>query len=226
MKTNTAKFTLAMALLAAVAVAAPTSAAAPASRPLNAQTIIKRIAARNPSLHSFQTRMHVQIHMTSFPWLSPHLDGTAYYKSPDKYEIVFDRVPSYAHGIDRLFGDIGDAVGWERDWNVNYVGLQTIDGHPMFALSMTKKVHSDQIKEAIAYVDPSTYEVQRMQWHYFNGGQITITQTYRQDGSYSVIATQHADIHIPYASAVANSNYDRYQTNVAVADSVFTTGKK
>ncbi|HEV2262787.1 MAG TPA: hypothetical protein VGR69_10920 [Candidatus Rubrimentiphilum sp.] len=225
MKTNTTKQSLTLGLVAALVLAAPVGAAQSAP-PRTAAAVISRIAARNPSLHSFETRVHVQIHMTSFPWLSPHLDGTAYYKSPDKYEIVFDHVPSYAHGIDRLFGDIGDAIGWQRDWNVNYIGLQTIGGHPMIALTMTKKVRSDQIKEALAYVDPATYEVVRMEWHYFNGGHVVMTQTYREQGAYSVVASQHADISVPYARGVADSGYDRYATNVAVSDTVFTGGKK
>lgn len=212
----------AAAIMLALASGAAAAAQPQQSAPLDAQTIMKRIETRNPSLGSFQARVHVGIHMQSFPWLAPNLDGTAYFKRPDNYEVVFDRVPSYAHGINKLFGDIGDPAAWQRDSNVAYDGVQNVDGHAELALRITKKIYSDQIKDTIAYVDPSTYQVVRMDFHYNNGGAISMTQTYKDQGQYNVIASQHAEIHIPHVRAVADATFGTYQTNVAVDDSVFT----
>jgi outer membrane lipoprotein-sorting protein len=206
-----------------LALSAGTIGAAPVAAPADqANAIIARIEQRNPALQSFQARVHVDVRMLSFPWLSPKLDGTSYYKRPDNYEVVFDRVPSYAKGFNKLFGDIGDPAAWQKESNVFYDGVQNLDGHPLMALRMTKKIRSDQIKDTVAYVNPVTYQVVRMDWHYVNGGAITMTQTYKRQGSYDVIATQHADIRIPRVHAVANATYGEYQTNVAVDDSVFT----
>ncbi|HEV3153488.1 MAG TPA: hypothetical protein VGZ02_06780 [Candidatus Baltobacteraceae bacterium] len=204
--------------------AGPASAEAPGTgaQSLNADTIMSRIEARNPSLQSYQARVHVDVRMRSFPWLSPSLDGTAYFKRPDNYEVVFDRVPSYAHGINKLFGDIGDPSAWRRDSNVAFDGVQNVDGRPVLELRLTKKVHSDQLTDTVAYVDPSTYQVVRMDFHYTNGGTIAMTQSYRDQGQYNVIAAQHADIHIPHVRAVADATFGAYQANVAVSDEVFT----
>ena len=207
-------------MLAAAALAGASAAAEPSHA--GADAIIARIDDRNPSLRTFETRVHVNVRMLSFPFFAPKLDGTSYYKRPDNYEVVFDRVPSYAHGFNKLFTNIGDAGAWERDCNVSYEGVRTVDGHPLFALRMTKKIRSDQLREAIAYIDPASYEIVRMEWHYFNGGSIAMTQRYRDEGQYRVIATQHADIRIPHVHAVADATYARYQTNVTVADTVFT----
>lgn len=195
---------------------------APAAAQSSPDAVLAGIAARNPSLQTFQARVHVNVHMLNFPWLSPKLDGTSYFKRPAHYEVVFDRVPSYAHGINKLFGDIDDVAAWEKDCNIVYDGVQNVDGKPYYALVMTKKIYSDQIADTVAYVDPANYEVARMDWHYRNGGTITMTQTYRQQGQYNVVATQHADIKIPHVHAVADATYGEYQTNVAVDDKVFT----
>jgi outer membrane lipoprotein-sorting protein len=208
----------AVALAAAIASGAP----APAAAPIDAQTIMSRIEARNPSLESYEARVHVDVRMQSFPWLAPKLDGTAYFKRPDNYEVVFDRVPSYAHGINKLFGDIGDPAAWQRDSNVAFDGVQDVDGRPMLALKITKKIHSDQLTDTIAYVDPATYQVVRMDFDYTNGGVISMTQSYRDQGQYNVIASQHADIHIPHVRAVADATFGAYQANVAFSDEVFT----
>jgi len=193
-----------------------------AQAPLDARTILQRIEQRNPSLQTFQARVHVNVHMLSFPWLSPKLDGTSYFKRPDNYLVVFDRTPSYAHGIDKLFGDIGDPAAWEKDSNIVFDGTQNVDGHALLALRMTKKIYSDQMKDSVAYVDPSTFQVVRMDWHYRNGDTITMTQTFKDQGPYNVIATQHADIHRSRIHAVADSTFGTYETNVAVDDAVFT----
>jgi outer membrane lipoprotein-sorting protein len=195
---------------------------AQASARSSANAVLAGISARNPSLQSYQARVHVNVHMLNFPWLSPQLDGTSYFKRPASYEVVFDRVPSYAHGINKLFGDIDDVAAWEKDWNIVYDGVTTVDRRPLYALRMTKKIYSDQIADTVAYVDPSTYQVVRMDWHYRNGGIITMTQAYRQQGQYNIVASQHADIHIPHVHAVADATYGAYQTNVAVSDTVFT----
>lgn len=222
-----ARFIPVLALLGAVCMlaspaAAPAASAAPS--PSGAPAIIARIEARNPSLSSFQSRVHVNVRMLNFPFLSPQLDGTSYYKRSAGYEVVFDRVPSYARGLRKLFTTIDDAAAWQRDCNVTYEGVQTVDGHPYMVLSMSKKIRSDQIKAAIAYIDPATYQIARMEWRYFNGGSIVMTQTYRTQNGFSLIASQHADIHIPHVRAVADASYSRYSTNVAVGDAVFTGG--
>lgn len=196
--------------------------AAPASAQSSPASILAGIAARNPSLQSYQARVHVHVHMLNFPWLSPKLDGTSYFKRPDKYEVVFDRVPSYAHGIDKLFGTIDDVATWRKEWNIGFDGVRNVDGKPLYALRLTKKVYSDQIKDAVAYVDPATFQVVRMDWDYRNGGTIAMTQTYREQAGYNVVSAQHADIHIPHVRAVADATYGAYRTNVAVSDSVFT----
>jgi outer membrane lipoprotein-sorting protein len=195
--------------------------AAPARAESSPAGILAGIAARNPSLQTYQARVHVNVRMLNFPWLSPQLDGTSYYKRPASYEVVFDRVPSYAHGINKLFGDIDDVAAWQKYCNIAYDGVRAVDGHPFYVLRMTKKIYSDQLADELAYIDPSTFQVLRMDWHYRNGGTITMTQTYRQQGRYNVVATQHADIQIPHVRAVADATYGQYQTNVAVSDELF-----
>ena len=206
-------------LAAALALAAaPAAAQAPAS---DAHAVIAKMEARNPSLRTFQARVHVDVRMLNFPFLSPKLDGTSYFKRPSNYEVVFDRVPRYAKGFERLFADVGDAARWERENNVAFEGERTVSGRPMLVLRLTKKIYSDQVDHAEAYIDPGSYQVAQMEWIYRNGGSIVMTQSYKTEGSFTVIASQHASINIPHVHAVADANYGQYQTNVAVSDDVF-----
>ncbi len=201
---------LALALLATTTL--PASAADGA---LDAHAVIQKMLARNPSLASYRARVHVDVKMLSFPFLAPQLDGTSYYRRPDTYEVVFDKMPGYAKSFQRLFDDIGDPAAWERNQNVTLDGTAELDGRPTIVLRLTKKIHSTILDHTLAYVDPSDYSLLQMEWYYTSGGKITMTQQYRQQGGYSVLATQHATIEIPHVKAVADASYGSYQTNVA-----------
>jgi hypothetical protein len=210
------------ALLSLAVTLALVVAPATAQTPLgDAHTIIEKMEARNPSLRSYQAPVHVDVRMLNFPFLAPKLDGTSYFKRPSNYEVVFTRVPRYAKGFERLFADVGDAASWERENNVTAQGERTLNGRSMLVLRLTKKIYSDQLDHADVLIDSSTYQVAQMEWHYRNGGSIVMSQSYKTEGTYTVIASQHATIDIPHVRAVADANYGQYQTNVALSDEVF-----
>jgi hypothetical protein len=187
--------------------------------PTGAQEVITRMLARNAGLESYTVRVHVHLR-TAIPFYSPKLDGTAYYKRPDSFALVFDRVPTYGKGFQKLFDDVGDPTGWQKDSNIAFAGTQALNGKPMLVLVLTKKIYSDQLKNTTVYVDPATYELVEMDWHYTNGDVIVMTQSYREEDGFSVVASQHVDIH-RRVHAIGDSQYGPYQTNVAVSDAVF-----
>jgi outer membrane lipoprotein-sorting protein len=184
--------------------------------PTDAQAIITKMVARNPSLESYRSRVHVDVRMLNFPFLAPKLDGTFYYKRPNVNEVVFDKVPSYAKGFSRLFNDVADPSSWQKDQNISYAGTQSVDGRTMIVLRLTKKIHSDILDHTLAFVDPQTYALEQMEWDYTSGGKITMVQNYRSEEGYTVLSSQHATINIPHIHAVADASYGAYQTNVAV----------
>lgn len=187
-----------------------------APQSLDAHALVQRIADRNPTLKSYRARVHVDIRMFSFPFLAPKLDGTSYFRRPDFYEVVFDRMPSYARGFQRLFDDVGNPRAWERDQNITVNGTAWLDGRLTIVLRMTKKIHSDILDHTLAYVDSSDYSLVRMEWYYTSGGRITMSQQYRMQGLYSVLSQQHATINIPHVRAAADASYGTYETNVPI----------
>ncbi len=185
--------------------------------PLDAHAVVTRMADRNPTLRSFRARVHVDVRMLNFPYLAPKLDGTTYFKRPDYYVVVFDRMPSYARGFGKLFDDVGSPRAWEKNQNISADGTVWLDGRPTIVLRLTKKIHSDILDHTLAYVDSYSYALLRMEWYYTNGGKITMSEWYRTQGAYSVLAQQHATIDIPHVHAVADATYGDYEANVPVA---------
>jgi hypothetical protein len=189
--------------------------------PKDARTVIRRMLRLNPSLKSYQARVHVDLRMLNFPFLAPQLDGTTYYKRPDRYEVVFDHVPAYAHGFEKIFDDVGDPLRWEREQHVALLGERVLNGRNVLVLSMTKKIYSTILARTIAYIDPANYELVEMEWDYRDGGKIVMRQWYGTQGQYIVVVQQHVDINIPHVHAVGDSQYVAYKTNVPLTNSVF-----
>jgi hypothetical protein len=186
--------------------------------------LIERVLDRNPSLTSYQGRMHVDVIMSSFPFLHQHLDGTTYYKKPSNYEIVFDQVPSYARGFEKLFSDIGDPSEWMRRFTISYEGQREFHEHADAQLRMVQKVRG-MIDHETVLLDPVGGKIDQIRYDYYNGGHITMTQTFTDVGGYTMISGQEVEIQIPHVRAVARGGYSDYRTNVAIDDAVFTKKK-
>ncbi|MGH7756245.1 MAG: STAS domain-containing protein [Vulcanimicrobiaceae bacterium] len=203
---------------AAVAPTAPPADLAPLPA---ADAVIRNIATQNPSIQTYKAHVDVVFRLKTFPYLGQRLTGTTYFKRPDNFEVVFDRVPSYAKGFDRLYSDIGDPSNWEQLYHVAVVGYQPIDHRSDLVVRLVKRQRG-MIDHEDVLVDPRRWHIDRMSWHYYNGGEISMTQEFRDEGGYSVLVAQHATIRIPHVSALAESAYSNYETNVAIDDGVFT----
>ena len=188
--------------------------------PSDSAAILARVIERNPNLASYQGRMHVDIRLISFPFIREHLDATTYYKRPSNYEVVFDKLPSYGRGFEKLYTDIGDPSNWEKRFVITPAGDAIFDHHRDLALHLVQRVRG-MIDHETVLIDPTTWSIDQIRYDYYNGGSITMSQAFRPVGGYLLLVSQRADIAIPHVRAVAYGTYSDYQTNVAVNSAVF-----
>jgi anti-anti-sigma regulatory factor len=200
---------------------APASALQNEAIPTDPAVILSRVIDRNAELSTYQSRMHVDLRMTSFPFFRQHLDGSSYFKRPDNYEVIFDRVPSFAKGFEKLYSDVGDPANWEKKFTIAYLGEHQFENRKDLELRLVQRVRG-MIDHEIVLVDPGAWTIDKVEYHYYTGGTIAMTQHFAKIGSNTMIASQDADIDIPHIKAVAHGTYDEYRTNVAIDDSVFT----
>lgn len=209
-----ASFAAVLALAGAPSIAAP-------EHPTDPAAILAQVEQRNPNLSTYRGRMHVDLHLTTFPFITQHLDGTTYFKRPSNYEVVFDRVPPLAKGFDKMFADVGDPADWERRFVITYEGEKEFAGRKDLELRLVQRVRG-MIDHETVLVDPAQWTIDSIRYDYYNGGHITMNQTFREMGGYLMLAEQNAEIAIPYAKASAHGTYSEYKTNVAIDDTVFT----
>ena len=195
-----------------------------ASAPDAPEALIANIIAQDANVSSYRAHVSVDFKLRSFPYISQHLDGTTYYKRPDNFEVVFENVPSYAKGFDKLYSDIDDPSSWERRFSMSLVGQRKVSGHDDVVMRLVQKVRGMIDHEDVA-IDPERAHIDSMEWYYYNGGQIAMTQTFEKIGGFDVLASQHATIHIPFVHAAADAAYTQYQTGIDIDDAVFTREK-
>jgi hypothetical protein len=125
-----------------------------------------------------------------------------------------------ASGFEKLYTDAGDPSNWEKRFIITNDGQATFAGHGDIALRLVQRVRG-MIDHETVLVDPATWSIDQIRYDYYNGGSITMSQSFRELGGYLLLTSQRADIKIPHIRAVANGTYTDYQTNVAVDPAVF-----
>ncbi len=185
-----------------------------------AERIVRRLLALNARLNSYRVGVSIAVRMRSFPYLGTRLHGQEYFTAPDKFAIVFDRVPSLAKGFETLSGDVASPVGWIKMDDIAYAGSRKVEKRDDLVLRLSPK-HEDPVEHEEATIDPASRHVDELRWFYRNGGRISMTQEYARFDGFDLVVAQHLTIRIPFVSGGAEARYERYETNVAVDPHVF-----
>jgi hypothetical protein len=215
------KRTLFGSIVLAAVFGSSVSASAAHVPPLAPAAIVAKILAQNAGMQSYETDVHIACRLLGFPYFGTRLDGKTYFKRPDNFEITFDRLPSFAHGFERMYSDIGDPSSWASTYYMEYVGETSFAGHRDLVVRLIKKNRGMIDHEDVA-IDPVAWHIDNMQWFYYNGGYISMSQDFRREGPFLVLGAQHATIRLPHVHAMAEASYENYHTNVAIDDAVFT----
>jgi hypothetical protein len=206
-------FPLAAAALLLTAVPSlPTSAAAQ-------DDLYARMQRVNTGLNSYQADITVAIKMNTFPYLSPTLEGKAYYKKPDKTAVQFQSVPALAGQLKKVVGQMEPPADWPRLYDVTKTGD---DGNAASFRLVRKK--NGRIDHVDVKVDDKTATVSEMTYFYKEsegGGSIKFTNQYDQISGNFVVKQQTGKVDIPHYNADISSTFANYKINVPVSDAVF-----
>ncbi len=211
-------FLRAVALLSILLASVLPAAAAPEA-PANDGTttdIYRRMVALNANVASFTATTHVDVTMRSFPFIKAPLDGTVYYKRPDKQAIVFDTLPALAGAFKKVYPNLPAPAHWTDEFNV---ALVSDDGATtLFRLTKKKQGRIDHLD---VKVDDRTATPVSFTYTYVDGGYVTFDQQYMAVGNDYMIKSQTGHVELPSYKADVTSAFSDYKLNVAIADSVF-----
>ena len=177
-----------------------------------ASQLLTQMAAPNAALTSYEVPVHFDVDLHSFLEMHTALDGTAYFRQPDKSAVDFNTVPLVADAFKHLAGTLGTPATWDQTYDVT---LESPD-----ELQLVPKV-SGNVAKVLVDVDPSTFGITRERFTYKNGGSIDVHQVNAQVDTFLLPRTQTADFDLPNYKAHVVSTYGAYKLNVAIPDSVF-----
>jgi hypothetical protein len=207
------RFAFSLAAAAMVLTAAP-SVSASAQDDLYA-----RMQRVNTGLNSYQADVTVAIKLNTFPYLSPTLEGKAFYKKPDKTAVQFQSVPALAGQLKKVVGQMEPPSDWPRLYEVAKTGD---DGNVATFHLVRKK--NGRIDHVDVKVDDKTATVSEMTYFYKEsegGGSIKFTNQYDQISGNFVVKQQTGKVDIPHYNADISSTFANYKINVPVSDAVF-----
>jgi hypothetical protein len=185
---------------------APTSTA----QSEEAARLFAQTSARTSSVQSYTSRLHVDVALRSFPYLSFHLTGTISFKKPNLYSVHFDHVPWFGKGFEDMKMDPLIPSTWPEHYDITSLthnGDRTsfemrdkVDGH-------IKGVHAEIDGDGLRKID----------WAYVNGGKIGVAVTPTIIDGIPVPASEDADIHLPTYHVICHATFSDYKI---VADPV------
>lgn len=204
-------------MFALLAGAAFLGLAVPASRVGAQDDLYARMQRVNSGLNSYQADVTVAIQLHTFPFLSPTLEGKAFFKRPDRSAVQFQAVPALAGQLKKVVGQIEPPSDWPKLYEVT----QTADdgANALFKLVRKKNGRIDHVD---VRVDDKTATVSEMTYFYKDdGGTIKFTNTYDQISGNFVLKQQTGKVDIPHYNADVSSTFANYKINVPVDDKVF-----
>lgn len=182
-----------------------------------AAALLARMAAVNVDLHTFSAAMHAHVTMRSFPFLSADLDGTYYYKAPDRQKVVFTGgVPLVAQQFDKLYAHIESPSQWQALYAITT--LSDDGAATRLRLVPRKRGNVDHID---ATVDDKSATVSSMRWDYANGGYAEMANRYGRVSGYLLVQSQTGHVQEPGYVADVTSTIDQYKVNASLPDGVF-----
>jgi outer membrane lipoprotein-sorting protein len=201
--------------LLAVAVAAATALPAVSSAQTTSD-LYARMQHVNDGLKSYEADVTVAIVTHGFPYVSPTLEGKAYFKEPDKTAVQFQSVPALAGQLKKVVGQMEPPSEWPLLYDVTPTG----DNGATATFRLVRKKNG-RIDHVNVTVDDKTAMVTGMTYFYKDGGSVAFTQTYDQIGGNYVVKQQNGKVDIPHYNADVTSTFRNYKVNVPVPDSVF-----
>jgi hypothetical protein len=180
-------------------------AEAPANAPTAEETakVLALGAARN-AVHSYTSKLHVDLALRSFPYLKFHLEGRIEYKRPNTYSVHFDHVPWFGKGFENMKMDPMEPQTWPEHYDIASIGRNGERTH----VEMRDKVPGN-IKGVHAELDNDG--LRRIQWVYTNGGNIEVKVNPAVIEGVPVPASEDADIKLPAYHVTAHATFTDYK---------------
>lgn len=199
-------------------VATPAAIATPAT----AAEVLSRVGEKWRAIDTYQVPVTVRGNVrVSFFSVPVALDGTEYFKAPDKTAMHLNNVPSAAKNFSNTISNMGSPKAWEVLYDLTLSGTAMRGKHLTYVLTGTPK-RSGNVKSVTMWVTAKTFSIDAISFTYDNGSTLDLQIRHHSTEPHHFPTYIGVDAHFPGYSGHADIMYGTYQINVPVADSIFT----
>jgi|GEM_PF-2082009 len=192
-------------------------ARAPAQGQARLDELIAKIETQDPSFDSYQASIDFTMGVHSLPFFRRSVHGTAYYKRPDRLELVMEKLPSYAHDLEHIFVGLGPPQAWSEKFAVTIAGQGGKNEH----IELTPKDPGSRVRYVEIHLDQASGLPAKLVWDYTNG-HIEMTQKIEKIAGHYVGTAQEAEMRYPMVHAYMRTKVHDFIWNAPVDDSIFT----
>jgi outer membrane lipoprotein-sorting protein len=183
--------------------------------------VLARAVAGRQELHSYQVPVSIRGSVrVSFLSVPVAMDGTEYFKAPDKEAMRLNNVPSAAKSFSNTMNAMGTPQTWEATYDIVLQGTTPHRNHTAYVLVGTPK-HPSNVKTVTMWVNARTYAIESVAFAYTNGSALGLEFSHHGLSPYHLPTSIAVTARFPGYSGQARIAYGTYQINVAIADSEF-----
>ena len=216
---------LASISLVVVAVRGPNDAARAADAPgapfqaqRSAADVLARITARDAVLQSYAVPVHFDVYLHKLFSIHFGMDGTQYFKQPDRLALDMSKVPPNAR---RVFGQISTPMAWADTYDMRLANAVSDGFHTTYQLEGVPKRGGD-IDRMVLDVDSDPSRPLHARWFCHGGTTIATVIEEQLSGPYWLPKHGEADLSVSGYKIHVVIEYGDYNVNAGIPDSVFS----
>ena len=185
-----------------------------------AEKLWENIMKINPGLKDYSVDLYIKV-SAKYQIFSPklNLDGTYYFKKPDKHKLKLRRASYFLNKYPKIFGWSLPAL---KEFN-SKVESVTMGGKDYFKVTLTPKTIAGDVAKEEIWIDKENYTFPRHIYYYKGGGLITLNIDYRKVKEFLVFNRMQATFKFPKEKleASADARYGVYKMNIGLSDDFF-----
>jgi hypothetical protein len=183
-----------------------------------ATQVLARVTERDAHVESYATPVHMDVRIKKLFTFHIGLNGTQYYKRPDRLALDIRKIPAQYR---KFFADLGTPQTWETAYALKLVGSPGAGG-PYHIEGVPK--HSCDVARMSLDVDGDPNAPLHVQWTTRDGGTIDMHIIEQVENGFKLPKHADADMALGGYKIHASIDYGPYLVNEAIADTVFAGG--
>jgi hypothetical protein len=204
--------------------ALPVAAGTPPPPPIlhSVAAVIAGMQSQWQNLKSYQVPVtlsgSVKASFVSVPF---SINGTEYYRAPDKQALHLNSAPAIAQQFQNTVTSMGTPQTWPLNYSMTLKGTQIHNKHLAYVLVGTPKNGGSTVKTVTMYVAVKTFAVETVTFAYQNGSVLDLEVSHHGQSPYHLPTRISVSAKFPSYGGNAQITYGTYKTNIPIPDSAF-----